>query len=53
MFRVVFLEGLSEAESREAILRPIDHAEGMVRLSEQSVETIISMSGRYILRQQL
>lgn len=47
MFRVVFLEGLSEAESREAILRPIDHAEGMVRLSEQSVETIISMSGGY------
>ena len=47
MFRVVFLEGLSEAESRDAILRPIDHAECMLRLSEQSVETIISMSGGY------
>ncbi len=47
MFRVVFLEGLSEAESREAILRPIDHAECEVRLKEQSVNTIISMSGGY------
>ena len=47
MFRVVFLEGLSEAESRDAILRPIDHAECEVRLKEQSVKTIISMSGGY------
>ena len=47
MFRVVFLESLSEAESREAILKPIADTEGAIKLSRQSVETIIQMSGGY------
>ena len=47
MFRVVFLESLSEAESREAILKPVADTKGAVKLSPQSVETIIQMSGGY------
>ncbi len=47
MFRVVFLESLSEAESREAVLKPIADTEAAVTLSERSVETIIRMSGGY------
>ena len=47
MFRVVFLQSLSEAESEEAVLRPIRDAACPVRLGDDSVRTIIDMSGGY------
>lgn len=47
MFRVVFLQSLNRSESEEAICRPIKDAECPLRLSDNSVETIIEMSGGY------
>ena len=47
MFRVVFLESLDREESEEAIRRPVQDAACPVRLSDDSVETIIEMSGGY------
>ena len=47
MFRVVFLESLSDAHSREAILRPFESMPNVPLLDESSVDTIISMSGGY------
>ena len=47
MFRVVFLESLAEDESRQAIVKPIERSEGAVKLSEQSVDAIVRMSGGY------
>ena len=46
MFRSVFLQSLSDRDSREAILMPIQEAE-TVKLSEKSVGTVIQMSGGY------
>lgn len=47
MFRVIFLDRLSEPESRDAILKPIEVASCPVRLNDQSVRTIVDMSGGY------
>ncbi len=47
MFRVVFLDRLSESESTEAVRRPIDDAECPVRLEGGSVSKIVKMSGGY------
>ncbi len=47
MFRVVFLKSLNEGESKDAILRPIEDARCPVKLSPESVRTIIGMSGGY------
>ena len=47
MFRVVFLQSLNESESEEAIREPVEDAECPVRLSDDSVNTIINMSGGY------
>lgn len=47
MFRVVFLDRLSEADSRDAVLKPISDARCPVRLNEDSVVTIVQMSGGY------
>ena len=47
MFRVVFLQSLPDKDSREAILRPIHNTQGAVKLSDRSVNKIISMSGGY------
>ena len=47
MFRVVFLDRLSEDDSREAIQRPLANAQGAVRLSDATVDTIVKMSGGY------
>jgi len=47
MFRVVFLNRLSESESEEAVRRPIDDAECPLRLDDRSVRTIVKMSGGY------
>ena len=46
MFRSLFLQSLSDEDSREAILKPIEDSDA-VRLSSQSVETVIRMSGGY------
>lgn len=47
MFRVMTLTKLSPAESREAILKPIEVADCPVRLSPESVEVIIHESSGY------
>lgn len=47
MFRVVTLTRLSEDESREAILKPIEVAECPIKLSANSVELIIRESAGY------
>jgi len=47
MFRVVFLKSLNDDESKKAILKPIEDINCPVRLSDQSVDTIIRMSGGY------
>ncbi len=47
MFRVVFLESLDRKESEEAIRKPVEDAACPVRLSDNSVEKIIDMSGGY------
>lgn len=47
MFRVVTLTRLSEEESREAILKPIEVADCPVRLAPRSVELIIFESAGY------
>ncbi len=47
MFRVVFLKSLNDSESEDAIRRPIDDAASPVRLSDDSVQTIIKTSGGY------
>lgn len=47
MFRVMTLTKLSEDESREAILKPIEVAECPIRLAPESVEIIIYESAGY------
>ena len=47
MFRVVFLNRLSESESEEAIRRPIEDERCPIALAEQSVKRIIDISGGY------
>lgn len=47
MFTIVFLDSLNEDESRAAILKPIEAAGCPVRLTDNAVDTIISMSGGY------
>ena len=46
MFRSVFLQGLSDRDSREAILIPIEDTQS-VKLTNESVNTVIKMSGGY------
>ena len=47
MFNVVSLARLSRKDSRDAIVRPVEGTQGSVRLSDESVETIIKLSGGY------
>ena len=46
MFRSIFLSRLSRDQSREAILKPIEDTDS-VRLSAQSVDTVINLSNGY------
>lgn len=46
MFRSVFLQSLSDEDSREAILKPIEDSDA-VKLSATSVDTVVRMSGGY------
>ena len=47
MFRVVFLKSLNDAESKEAILRPVESANCPIHLEDDSVNAIVKMSGGY------
>lgn len=47
MFRVVFLQSLSDDDSREAILKPIEATRGAIKLSARSVDTVVEMSAGY------
>lgn len=47
MFRVMTLTKLNPEESREAILKPIEVADCPVKLSDESVETVIYESAGY------
>lgn len=47
IFRVMFLKSLNEEESKEAILQPIRNNKCPLKLSENSVATIVEMSGGY------
>ena len=47
MFRVVFLQRLDMSESEEAIRKPIEDSSCPLHLSDESVGTIIDVSGGY------
>ncbi len=47
MFRVVFLQSLKPEESRDAVHKPIEDENCPVKLNDESVQTIIDMSGGY------
>ena len=47
MFHVVFLKRLSEQDSRDAVLKPIQDAKCPVKLNGTSVKLIIDVSGGY------
>jgi len=47
MFRVVFLDRLTQSESEEAILRPIQKHKSPVTFKDDSVQTIFSVSAGY------
>ncbi|MGB8179723.1 MAG: AAA family ATPase [Acidimicrobiales bacterium] len=47
MFRVVMLSKLDDNASREAIIKPIDHAQSPVRFDEPTVALIVKKSGGY------
>ena len=47
MFRVVFLDSLSEEDSRDAILKPIEEIRSPIVLDDDSVKLIVDVSGGY------
>jgi hypothetical protein len=47
MFRVVFLDRLKEKDSRDAIVKPIQDKKCPVRLTEDSIQLIVKVSGGY------
>lgn len=47
MFRVVFLERLSDDDARAAITKPLDDADCPVRPTPESVQAMCAMSGGY------
>lgn len=47
MFRVMFLDRLSDAESKEAIVKPVTDAHCPVKFTEEGVEKIVDASGGY------
>ncbi len=47
MFRVVFLDKLSDSESRDAIIKPIDDAKCPIKFNEESIKLVIKESGGY------
>lgn len=47
LFRIVFLNRLSEEDTREAILKPIEDSQCPVRFSDESIAMICEVSGGY------
>lgn len=47
MFHIIFLDRLSEHDSRDAILKPINDAKCPVKFNTESVNTIVKVSGGY------
>ena len=47
MFRVVVLKRLTEKDSRDAILKPVQNAQCPIKLSDESVNLIVKHSGGY------
>ena len=47
MFRVLFLQSLDPRESEDAIRRPIADADCPLKLADDAVDTIVTMSGGY------
>lgn len=47
MFHTIFLDRLNEADSREAILKPIENSKCPVSFNKSSVDTITKISGGY------
>lgn len=47
MFRIVFLDKLSNSESRDAIIKPIDDAKCPTKFNEESIKLVIKESGGY------
>ena len=47
MFRVIFLDRLGEADSQDAILKPIEDCHSVLRLDSSLITLIIQVSGGY------
>jgi hypothetical protein len=47
MFRVLTLDRLDEADSRDAIVKPIEHSQCPVRFNAESVKVVSDQSGGY------
>lgn len=47
MFRVVFLDKLSDTESKDAIMKPIDNAKCPIKFNEESIKLVVKESGGY------
>lgn len=47
MFRVVFLDKLSDPESRDAIIKPIEDAKCPIKFNEESIKLVVKESGGY------
>jgi len=47
MFRVLFLDQLSQSDSKDAILKPLDHVDCPLRPDQESVDMIVNQSGGY------
>ncbi|HEX3392608.1 MAG TPA: AAA family ATPase [Solirubrobacteraceae bacterium] len=47
MFRVLTLDRLDEPDSREAIMRPVEHAGCPIRFDEESIVLVVRESGGY------
>lgn len=47
MFHIVFLKRLNKDDCKEAILKPIQSAECPITFNEESVDTIVKISGGY------
>jgi len=47
MFHVLMLDRLDAADSRDAVTKPIEHAECPVKFTDESVEVVCNQSGGY------
>jgi hypothetical protein len=47
MFRVIFLDKLSNIESRDAIIKPIEDAKCPIKFNKESIELVTHESGGY------